>query len=147
MGTFEGYVPGNTDFYYRGQNVLNFSNASISDYTVVRFETTYIYVAITTSAANTAFIRAGKSFNFASFSNIYMELNVVSSSGSSVCEITLNRNTINYTDRIGKVGINPFTTGARTLTFNITNYRTTFAPVFGFELHGGAVNVNRIRVA
>lgn len=137
----------NTDFYYKGQNPFGFTNASKDGYTTVTFETTYIYVGISTSSANTAFIKANRSFNFAPYSNIYLEMTVTRSSTVPTVGFLLNRNTIDYTNKIMKVGASPLNTGARTITFNITNYRTTYTPVIGFELHGGAVNVNRIRVA
>lgn len=147
-GTWEGYVPTATDLYYKGVNPLVFTNISDSE-TEVKFETTYIYMRSTTQYGNAIYLKASKTFNFAAYTKITFELTVTEKGYSGYPPfVLLNRDNKNVDNKLMEVSFgDSLTLGNKTVTIDISNYRTTFIPVFGFVLRHGTANLNRIRVA
>lgn len=92
------------------------------------------------------YIKADRAFNFAAYTYIHLDMvNVTPANHSGDTTFTLHRDNASTVNKLLRVDMPMHTLGPKTLTYNISTFRTTFIPVFGFMLDG-AINLERIRV-
>ena len=144
-GTWEGYVAAATDLYYNGANAAGFTAAG-DTYATAKFESTYINLSCTTSAANSVKLTAGKNYNLAGYSyldvEMYLPQNLASVTGMSVSlyKGEMKVKELTFGDYSSSAG------STITMSFPLASVQTSFAPMLSFILRANTIQVKRIRI-
>lgn len=144
-GTWEGYVAAATDLYYNGANAAGFTAAG-DTYATAKFESTYINLSCTTSAANSVKLTAGKNYNLAGYSYLDVEmylpknLAAVTSASVSLYKGEMKVKELTFGDYSSNAG------STITMSFPLASVQTSFAPMLSFILRTNTIQVKRIRI-
>lgn len=144
-GTWEGYVAAATDLYYNGANAAGFTAAG-DTYATAKFESTYINLSCTTSAANSVKLTAGKNYNLAGYSyldvEMYLPKNLAAATGASVSlyKGEMKVKELTFGDYSSSAG------STITMSFPLASVQTSFAPMLSFILRTNTIQVKRIRI-
>lgn len=132
-----------TDLYYKGNNAAGFSFVDADGLTIYSFETTYIRITSSTTSDNSVSIKANRSYNFAGYSKLYVEM--TSDKSRTFGDVVMLRRNSEDGTIIGSTDY--LEAGSNTIEFDLSRYQTTFTPYIYFSPHSAEYQITRIRIA
>lgn len=132
QGTWEGYVSGTTDLYYRGNNVIGFVNAG-SNRTLI-FDSGQITIAYVELSSSIDEPKMTGTFNTIGKTYLNFEINITGIRANSTSEY-LNI----FFPNVSRVQAGPFALGTRTYSINVQALQMNANVRFEFNRVKGAV--------
>ena len=128
-GTWEGYVAGANDLYYKGVNAANFTFTRTITGNTYAFCDTYIEVDYGSTSTASIDITAGKSYNMAGKSNLKVEFTAIEGGTSGSYSINL----YDGSTKVNGVSYSSLEAGSTYIaTIPLSSVQKTFAPRIAF---------------